>query len=119
LKNIFPNLRGDLNDMQNFRHFYSFIFEFAKGDDERKKVLDVDFAVVMWTILLKDRFPFLDLWVEFVKSRQHGISKDTWLLLLEFSHSIDDKMSNYDPTSAWPVLIDEFVEFANQKRNQK
>jgi len=81
-----------------------------------KKVLDHDIAIAMWSIVLKDKFRFLDQWIEFVKSRQNGISKDTWALLLEFAITIDEKMSNYDPSGAWPVLIDDFVEFAQKSK---
>jgi hypothetical protein len=30
--------------------------------------------------------------------------------LLEFSRTVLEDLSNYDPTAAWPVALDEFVE---------
>ena len=32
------------------------------------------------------------------------------LQLLEFSRTVHEDLSNYDPTAAWPVVLDEFVE---------
>jgi len=66
-----------------------------------KKVLDHDIAIAMWSIVLKDKFRFLDQWIEFVKSRQNGISKDTWALLLEFAITIDEK--NEQLRSFWSM----------------
>jgi hypothetical protein len=39
------------------------------------------------------------------------ISRDTWALLFEFCRQVNKEMTNYDPEGAWPVLIDEFVEY--------
>jgi DCN1-like protein 1/2 len=63
-------------------------------------------------MLLKDRFKYLDLWIKFLEeSRTRAISRDTWALLLEFTKTINDELDNYDPEGAWPVLIDEFVDY--------
>ncbi len=37
--------------------------------------------------------------------------------LLEFSRTVLEDLSNYDPTAAWPVALDEFVEHI--RRSQK
>ncbi|KAJ1478825.1 hypothetical protein T484DRAFT_1816538, partial [Baffinella frigidus] len=48
---------------------------------------------------------------EFKKS----IAKDTYLLTLDFALQANDDFSNIDlDSSAWPVVIDEFVEFGRK-----
>ena len=57
----------------------------------------------------------MDLWLQFLDTQKYAISKDTYILLYDFTQSIDKDMSNYDENGAWPVLIDEFVEYARPK----
>ena len=66
-------------------------------------------------MLLQNRFQHLDLWLQFLDTQKYAISKDTYILLYDFTQSIDKDMSNYDENGAWPVLIDEFVEYARPK----
>ncbi|XP_003391541.2 PREDICTED: DCN1-like protein 1 [Amphimedon queenslandica] len=101
----------EIQDSQQFKDFYQFTFNFAKNPGQ--KGLDLEMAIAYWNFIFTGRFKFLDLWCEFLKSHyKRAIPKDTWNLLLEFSNTIDDTMSNYDEDGAWPVLIDEFVEYA-------
>lgn len=114
LKKVLPKLEQDLEDTRQFRDFYLFTFNFAKNPNQ--KSLELDMALAYWGIVLKGRFVHLDLWIEFVQdNHKRAITKDTWTLLLDFSNQINGMFSNYDDEGAWPILIDEFVEWAKPR----
>jgi len=109
LKTYLPKLKNELNTERSFKEFYSFLFDYAKGDNPQKKVIELDFAIALWEMTLKDKFVLFDKWVKFIKEEhKKPVSKDTWNLLFEFSKITVEK---YDSSEAWPVLIDEFVEY--------
>ena len=101
------------NNQHLFKDLYLFTFNYAKNP--LQKSLDLEIAIAYWNILLKNRFKFLDLWIEYLReTHKRAITRDTWNLLLDFSVMIDENLSNYDEEGAWPVLIDEFVEYAKK-----
>ncbi|XP_051687536.2 DCN1-like protein 4 isoform X3 [Oryctolagus cuniculus] len=50
------------------------------------------------------------------QSKYKVINKDQWCNVLEFSRTINLDLSNYDEDGAWPVLLDEFVEWYKDKQ---
>lgn len=94
-----------------------FAFEYNKPPEQRS--MPIEIARQLFPLILKGRFEHLDLWLEFLHERKHAISRDTYSLLLDFALTIHNDMSNYDEENgAWPVLLDEFVDFAKPKLNK-
>jgi len=48
-----------------------------------------------------------------------AVSRDVWDQCLEFSREIKPDLSNWEDDGAWPVIIDEFVEFVNTDGGKK
>lgn len=66
LKDKISSSKSQLKDDKVFKNFYMYIFDYAKGGD-KVKVLDLDFAIVLWSMTIKDKFKYLDIWIQFLK----------------------------------------------------
>ncbi len=93
--------------------FYMFAFDYNKPPEMRG--LPIATAKQLFPLVLQGCFKHLDLWLKFLEPRKQAISRDTYALLFDFALTVDDTMSNYDEDGAWPVLLDEFVEYARPK----
>mmetsp|Transcript_8321 Transcript_8321/g.15061 ORF Transcript_8321/g.15061 Transcript_8321/m.15061 type:complete len:198 (-) Transcript_8321:894-1487(-) len=106
-------LKTEIKDPKKFKDLYLFAYDFNRAPDTKSMSLET--AKMLWALILEGRFQHLSLWLEFLETRTHSIPRDTYSLLLEFSSTIDSTMSNFDEDGAWPVVIDEFVEWAQPR----
>jgi len=128
MKTKVQELIKSLSDRATFKEFYRWLFNFAKENPEAKTI-EGESAIELWTIVLKEQWPLVDKWCRFIqgevekaKKKEGGmkaVSRDVWDQCLEFSREIRPDLSNWEDDGAWPVIIDEFVEFVNTDGGKK
>jgi len=117
LRNKIEYLRSLLNDQSNFKSIYRYSFDFAKDKDQRS--IDLETAKGMLQLLLSKRWPLYPYFHQFLEQSKYKVlNKDQWCNVLEFSRSISLDLSNYDEDGAWPVLLDEFVDWYRKNVQQ-
>lgn len=117
LKEKLPSLRNSLKDFRTFKEVYVFAFGWSR--DKGQKSVSLEVAMAMWRLLFSPsaEWPLIDLFLEYVGSNyKNAVSKDTWTQLLNFMKTINADLGNYDEEGAWPCLIDDFVEWARERR---
>lgn len=89
---------------------------------KKKKTIPTDLALQLWKIVLgpkKQQYPLLDDWLEFVENNKEkelkAVSKDVWEQGIDFLEEVK-KVGDHNEDAAWPVAIDEFIEYL--KENQ-
>ncbi|KAJ4456230.1 putative defective in Cullin neddylation protein 1 [Paratrimastix pyriformis] len=114
LRGKIPDLRADLANPVTFKEIYSFSHKYSREKTQRS--LPIELATGLWHLLLDGKWAKMDLWFEFLQQRRiQSITQDQWDMFLEFTHAINDDFSNYDAEGAWPVILDEFVEYYHKK----
>lgn len=109
-----------------FNRTYEFTYSFARP--EGQKSLPLESALAFWDLIMPFSPSFgtspehftkrqLNLWKSFLQEKGNGraISKDTWMLFLDFTKEIDSDFQNHDFDAAWPSQIDDFVEWARSQ----
>lgn len=110
-------LRNLLNEPHTFKGIYRYAYDFARDKDQRS--MDMETARVMLHLLLGKHWPLFSQFAQFLdQSKYKVINKDQWCNILEFSRTINHDLSNYDLDGAWPVMLDEFVEWLKGQRGE-
>ncbi|CAG5115631.1 unnamed protein product [Candidula unifasciata] len=118
LQNRLDYLRALLNEPPIFKNIYRFAFDFAREKDQR--CMDIDTAKAMLSLVLGKSWPLFSSFHQFLEqSKYKVINKDQWCNILEFSRTIKPSLDNYDEDGAWPVMLDEFVEWSKEERKKK
>lgn len=118
---LLPTLDTGFLDRSEFKDFYKFCFQFNRQGTHR--TLDTELVVALLKMVVKGRIAEerLDTFCEFVESQESysRITLDQWTSFLDFCYECED-LSTYDESSsAWPVLIDEYVDFMEAKQKKK
>lgn len=112
---LHTKLLHDYENPDGFRKVYNYAFLFGRQTGQRSLALEA--AIELWRLLLSNRSSLLEQWIQFLQERHNKtISRDTWNLFLDFNNQVNMDLQNYDPEGAWPILIDEFVEYKKQQQ---
>lgn len=114
-----PKFRAELNDPVTFKNIYRFTFDFSK--EAQQKCIDIEIAQALISLLLVDRHPLATSFLDFLKQQDSykGLNIDQWTSLLEFCKTIDTNFSNYDENGAWPCVLDEWVTWVKEKKEEE
>lgn len=123
IKKVISQICRSLSEKKQFRVFYKWIFHHAKEDD-KKKTIGTDLGIQLWKIVLtkyKNKMKFFEDWLKYCDKEKDKnlkvISRDVWEQSFDFLLEFKD-IKNYDSdTGAWPVAVDEFVEYLQAKNN--
>jgi DCN1-like protein 1/2 len=111
VKNKFPQWKNELNDADNFKSFYLFVFDYAREKSARS--IPVEMAVPYFKLVLASKYKHLNEWCDYLeKVNKKAVTKDTWQQFLDFIRNVKVDLSDYDADQAWPVVIDEFGMFS-------
>jgi hypothetical protein len=117
-KNLLPSLDTGFMETSEFRDFFKFCFQFNRQGTHR--TLDKELVVALLNLVLKDRVASdrLESFCQFLESTDgySRITLDQWVSFLDFSIECEDLSSYDESTSAWPVLIDEYVEYMEKQQ---
>ena len=123
-----PSLRRGLSANQDvFKKTYKATFQL--GRPAGAKVIPLDQAIEYWKILLSPpslswsttSTPWLAWWVEYLEAKwKKSVGKDMWDQTGQFviKSLEDESMSWWSEEGSWPGVIDEFVAYAREKREQ-
>ena len=121
LQQRFSELKLEVMNKQQFKDLYRWTYKFGLDVESGQRTLPLDMAVILWRLVFSQNPPsILEPWLDFLEKHLSlkGIPKDTWDMFLNFVEQVGDDLSSYDDNEAWPSLLDDFVEFENDRQNQ-
>ncbi|EKD19851.1 putative defective in cullin neddylation protein 1 [Drepanopeziza brunnea f. sp. 'multigermtubi' MB_m1] len=115
-------------DLALFKRVYRWTFISAK--DKNQKALPLETGLTYWKVIFSppgmewctDVTNWCDLWVEFLqKNWTKSVNKDMWNQTEAFFEKVmvDPTLSFWSEDSAWPGVIDQFVEYAQREKGLK
>ncbi|XP_071742202.1 uncharacterized protein [Rutidosis leptorrhynchoides] len=118
LKNKLPELQKEVAKKENFEDFYYFSFRYCLTED-KQKTLDIESACMLLDLVLGPYFRLqVDSFVEYLKIQKEykAINMDQWTNFLRFCQEIEfPDLVKYDACQAWPLILDNFVDWLRGK----
>ncbi|KAK9832136.1 hypothetical protein WJX74_000315 [Apatococcus lobatus] len=111
LRAALPGLEDEVAMPSAFQSFFQFAFRFCLTEP-RQKIIDVDTAVQMLQLTMPHE-AHLPGFTQFLQDQTEykSINQDQWTSFGRFAQEIRPDCSNYDESQAWPLILDNFVEW--------
>ncbi|KAG9151597.1 hypothetical protein Leryth_024065 [Lithospermum erythrorhizon] len=121
LKKSLPGLEKEVLKPDNFEDFYLYAFRYSLIED-KQKCIDIETACILLDIVLGSQFQIhVDLFKEFLQAQRDYkvINMDQWVNFYRFCKEIRfSDFEDYDASQAWPLILDNFVDWMKEKTSQ-
>ncbi|BAT98615.1 DCN1-like protein 4 isoform X1 [Vigna umbellata] len=118
LRKALSDLEKEVSRPSNFADFYSYAFQYCLTE-EKQKSIDIESICELLTLVLGSTFPpQVNSFVEYLKTQNDYkvINMDQWMGFFRFCNEISyPALDDYDPELAWPLILDNFVEWVREK----
>ncbi|KAI8544226.1 hypothetical protein RHMOL_Rhmol08G0279400 [Rhododendron molle] len=119
LKKALPGLEKEVKSPPNFADFYSYAFRYCLTE-EKQKTIDIESICQLLDLVLGSQFRAqVDYFIEYLRIQNDYkvINMDQWMGFYRFCNEISfPDFSNYDDELAWPLILDNFVEWMRAKQ---
>jgi hypothetical protein len=116
-----PMLNAELKTSpDSMKRLFRFAYEFSRSlnENEAQRSIDRETANHMLNVLLRGKWVGLAKFLQYLEQTDvKVVNKDQWCSIYEFSTTIVADHSNYDDLEAWPILLDEFVEWSKENKD--
>uniref|UniRef100_A0A6N2JWC5 Defective in cullin neddylation protein n=1 Tax=Salix viminalis TaxID=40686 RepID=A0A6N2JWC5_SALVM len=106
--------------LSQFLSLFMLLSPFFPGSEEKQKSIDIESICQLLDLVLGSHFQAqVDYFNEYLKiqSDYKVINMDQWMGFYRFCNEISfPDFSNYDPELAWPLILDNFVEWMRAER---
>ncbi|KAE8649068.1 DCN1-like protein 5 [Cucumis sativus] len=120
LKKALPDLEKEVRRPSNFVDFYSYAFRYCLTE-EKQKSIDIESICELLDLVLGSQFHSqVNAFVDYLKIQTDYkvINMDQWMGFFRFCNEISyPDLINYDSELAWPLILDNFVEWLQAKQN--
>lgn len=119
LKKALPGLEKEVKSPPNFSDFYSYAFRYCLTE-EKQKSIDIESICQLLDLVLGSQFRAqVDYFIEYLRIQNDYkvVNMDQWMGFYRFCNEISfPDFSNYDDELAWPLILDNFVEWMRAKQ---
>ncbi|XP_048594121.1 uncharacterized protein LOC106387573 isoform X2 [Brassica napus] len=119
LKNALPELEKEVRRPSNFADFYAYAFTYSLTE-EKQESIDIETICQLLDTVMGSTFrPQVDYFVEYLKIQNDYkvINMDQWMGFYRFCNEISfPEMTEYNPELAWPLVLNNFVEWIREKQ---